>query len=228
MRSRSTVSQKDENDDLSKDVVRVLLDLYGVVIALALTTAIGITVAPSGIAISPFELNERNLALFGAFFVTVVPFYHGASMYLLKTYKQGHPSSKKGAPLVDFFALAIEGVIFYAIASSIRNLQSFIIWFMFLFLLDIIWWGFTYFKSPDINQAPKWWAILNGIMILFLISIAGIQAELWMQVYTLIFAVAVFRTFLDYKLCYSFYFPPKRKNEPEKTNDTDVMNKRCS
>lgn len=202
------MSTADESNSYSKDVVRLLLNLYGMVIALALTAAIGFTVSPSGIALSPFELDERNLALFGTFFVTIVPFYHGASGYMLKTYKYGIPS-KKGAPLVDFFILTIEGVILYAIAASIQNLESFIVWLTALFLLDIVWVGFTYFKSTNNNQAPKWWAILNGVMVLFLLIISGLRTELWVQVHTLLFAVAVVRTGLDYVLNYSFYFPPK-------------------
>jgi len=191
------------------------------VIALALTAAIGLTVSPSGIALSPFELNERNLTLFGAFFATIVPFYHGASAYMLRTYKYGISQSKKGAPLVDFFILTVEGVIFYAIAASIQNLESFIVWLTLLFLLDIIWVGFTYFKSADNSQAPKWWAILNGGMVLFLIIISGLRTEFWVQVHTLLFAVAIVRTCLDYKLCYSIYFPSREKNEkPNNVNAT--------
>jgi hypothetical protein len=210
--------EKEGNIDLSKDVFQVLLYLYGVVIALALTTAIGITVSPSGVAVGPLQLNEKLLTLFGAFFVTIVPFYHGASVYLLRTYKHGNPSSKRGAPLVDFFVLAIEGVIFYAIAASIKTEKSFIVWLALLFLLDLVWIGFTYIKSSDMRpsegeQAPKWWAILNSVMILFLISISGIDASSWTQIYYLIFAAAIIRTFFDYLNCYDYYFPLTKKTK---------------
>jgi hypothetical protein len=209
------MSHENEIDNLSKDVVRVLLDLYKVVIALALTTAIGLTVTPNGIALSPLELNEKNLTLFGAFFMTIVPFYHGASVYLLRSYKHGD-LSRKGAALVDFFILSVEGVIFYAIASSIKNLESFLLWFTLLLVLDIIWWGFSYFKSTNSNTPPRWWPILNGAMLLFLVSIIGMRDESWIRVYSLLFAVSVVRTFLDYKLCYPYYFPTRAKNEPSK------------
>lgn len=207
-----TMSKENENVDLSKDVFRVLLDLYGVVIALALTAAIGFTVSPNGVALSPLELNWKYLALFGVFFITIVPFYHGASVYLLRTYKHGNPSPNRGAPLVDFFALAIEGVFFYAIATSIKNLDSFILWFTLLFLLDIVWIGFTYFKSTERTEAPKWWVILNSIMVILLIVIYGIDANAWPQIFSLVFAAAVIRTFLDYVLNYDYYFPKVAKN----------------
>jgi hypothetical protein len=210
------------NEKGKSDVVRLLLNLYGMVIALALTAAIGLTVAPDGIAINPFVLNARNVALFGAFFVTIVPFYHGASMFMLRTYKHGFASSKKGAPLVDFFILTVEGVIFYAIAASIQNLESFIIWFSSLFVLDIVWVSFTYFKSTGEEEAPIWWAILNGGMVLFLITISGIRVELWLEVYYLIFAVAVVRTCLDYAKCYPFYFPPDKQKLPEKPKNVNT------
>lgn len=219
----ANLTSEDEKFERS-NVVRLLLDLYGIVIALAITAAIGLTVSPNGIALSPFELNEMTLSLFGAFFVTIVPFYHGASGYMLRTYKHGFSMSKKGAPLVDFFILTVEGVIFYAIAASIQSLQSFIVWFTILFLLDIVWVGFTYFKSTTDTQAPKWWAILNGGMVLFLIIINGLRTELWVQVHTLIFAVAILRTCLDYAKCYSFYFPSNER----KTDSLIVTSQKSS
>lgn len=208
-----------ENDEaiLSRDVFRVLLDLYGVVIALALTTAIGITISPNGVSFSPLKLNEKYLTLFFAFFLTIVPFYHGASVYLLKTYRHGNPSKNRGAPLIDFFVLTFEAVIFYAMAASIGDLLSFEVWLAALFVLDLLWVGFTSFVSSSDNRTRKWWAILNGLMILFLIIIGGINENTWPQVYPLIFAVAVIRTFFDYYKCYDFYFPITKDNNNGKT-----------
>lgn len=201
------MSKENDNADLSKDVFRVLLDLYGVVIALALTAAIGLTVSPNGVALSPSELNWDYLALFGAIFVTIVPFYHGASVYLLRTYKHGNPSPNRAAPLVDFFALTVEGVFFYAMAASIKNLNSFTLWFALLLLLDIVWIGITYLKATKKTEAPKWWAILNTGMFFVLIGTYGLNANSWPQIFLVIFISAVIRTFLDYILNYDYYFP---------------------
>lgn len=181
-------------------------------IALALTAAIGFTVSPSGVSLSPLELNWNYLALFGAFFVTIVPFYHGASVYLLRTYKRGNPSSNRAAPLVDFFALTIEGVFFYAMATSIKSLSSFTSWFVLLLLLDIVWVGFTYSKSTEKTEAPKWWAILNTGTVLLLIVVYDMDTNAWPQIFPLVFAAAVIRTFLDYALNYDYYFPKVTKN----------------
>lgn len=212
------MSNRDENIDLSKDVFRVLLDLYGVVIALALTAGIGITVSPNGVALSPLHLNPKQLTLFCAFFVTIVPFYHGASVYLLRNYKHGNPSPNRGAPLVDFIILAAEGVIFYAIAASINTIESFIEWLGLLFSLDIAWIGLTYLKATGVEpndrvQAPKWWAILDVAMIVFLICISGFDASLWTQIYYLILAAAVIRTFLDYLTSYDYFFPLTKRTD---------------
>jgi len=166
-----------------KDIVRILLDLYGVVIALALTASIGLTVAPDGIALSPLELNAQNLATFGTLFITIVPFYHGASVYMLDSYRDHSHSTKKGAALVDFFTLSLEGVVFYAMATSIRNIDSFIIWFTVLLLIDLVWYGFTYFKAEKPTQSAP-----------------------------ILFAVGLIRTVLDYGLSYEYYFPPTKKS----------------
>ena len=201
-----------QNDSL-KDVVSILLYLYGVVMALALTRSIGLIVTPSGIALSPLQLDAQDLAIFGAFFITIVPFYHGASVYMLTTYRDHGYSTKKGAPLVDFFTLSLQGVVFYAMASSIQDLFSFIVWFIVLLLIDLFWYGFTYFKAEGPQKiAPRWWAILNLATVLVLTVLSAISAQAFVQVYALLFAVATIRTLLDYYLCYSYYFPASTKS----------------
>lgn len=199
------------DEKLSRDVFKILQRLYGVVVALAITTAIGLTISTNGIALSPFELNIADIALFGAFFVTIVPFYHGGSMYLLKNYIHGSPPKKKGVALVDFLALTFEGVVFYAIAASITNLISFEIWFIILLVLDTFWLGFAYLATDKENPAPKFWVSLNGAMLVFMIIIYGISSDGWSQVYSLVFVATVIRTVLDYAHNYHFYFPLKRK-----------------
>jgi len=201
-------------EDSIEDVVKILLYLYGVVMGLALTTSIGLTVTPHGVALSPFEVNAQDLALFGALFVTIVPFYHGASVYMLSTYKNRNFPVKRGAPLVDFFTLSVEGVVFYAMASSIHDIDSFIVWFIVLLVIDLIWYGFTYFKAREPQApAPRWWAIFNGATVLILIVLSSISVEAFVRVHALLFAVAIIRTVLDYSLCYSYYFPSSKKSE---------------
>ena len=201
------------DEELSKGVFKVLQRLYGVVVALAITTAIGLTISINGVALSPFELNSSQIALFGAFFVTIVPFYHGGSMYLLKKYIHGSPPpTKKGVALIDFLALTFEGVVFFAIAASIKNLISFEVWFMVLLVLDTLWLSFAYLAADKEDPAPKFWVKLNGVMLIFFIIIYGISGNNWPQIYSLIFVAAVIRTVLDYAHCYDYYFPVKKAN----------------
>ena len=206
----------DIDREITKDVFQILQRLYGVIVALAITTAIGLTISVNGVALSPFELSSAYFALFGAFLITVVPFYHGGSMYLLKTYIHGSSSSKKGVALVDFLALSFEGVIFYAIAASIKNLASFELWFLLLLVLDTAWLGFAHLVADKEEPAPKKWALINGAMIVFLLIIYGVNANTWPQIYTVVFVAAVIRSVADYSLCYDYYFPSKKK----KANDS--------
>lgn len=199
------------DEEVSKDVFRILQRLYGVIVALAITTAIGLTISINGIALSPFELNISYIALFGAFLVTIVPFYHGGSMYLLKNYIHANSPKKKGIALVDFLALSFEGVVFFAIAASIKNLTSFEIWFLILLILDSLWVSFTYVASDKEEGAPKFWLIINGSMIVFFIVIYGISDNNWPQIYSLIFVATAIRTVIDYYHCYDYYFPTTKK-----------------
>jgi hypothetical protein len=198
----------DENTNRPQDMVKALLYLYSVVMALALTTAVSSTVAPEGKALSLSDLSASNLAIFGTIFITLVPFYHGASLHMLRTYRNNSKTRKKGEALTDFFALALEAVIFYAMAKSLTQLQSFLIWFGALLVLDTGWVAFTYFKSQtEIGQAPKWWAVLNIGMILVLILLWGSARTGETQIYAILFVSALIRTLVDYWKCYNFYFP---------------------
>jgi len=200
-----------ESTDQPQDAIKLLLYLYSVVMALALTTAVSTTVAPEGKALNPLELPIRSLAIFGTFFVTIVPFYHGASLHMLRTYQNNPKTRKKGEALVDFFALALEGIIFYAMAKSATSLETFISWFGVLLILDTGWVGFTYFKSQtEVGQAPKWWAVLNCGMILILALLWGLAKTGESQVYAILFAASVIRTFIDYWKCYHYYFPKEK------------------
>lgn len=180
--------------------------------ALALTTAVSILVSPEGEALNLFNIPAESAAIFGAFFITLVPFYHGASIYLLQAHRKPLATKKRGDALVDFFAFALEAVIFYAMAKSTTDLEGFIIWFGALLLLDTVWVVFTYFKSQtEREQAPKWWLVLNGGMLLVLILLWGFASTGGTQVYLLLFAVAVIRTAIDYWKCYDHYFPSQKK-----------------
>lgn len=205
---------KDVKAEKSKDVVDILLYLYSVVMALALTTAVSMTVAPGGEALNLLGISTSSWAIFGAFLATIVPFYHGASIHMLRTLKDNPATRKKGEVLVDFFALTLEAVIFYAMAKSISQLESFVLWFGVLLALDIVWVSFTYFKSQkEVGQAPKWWAILNGGMLLALILLWAWIRTNETQVYATLFALALTRSVADYWKCYSYYFPEEKKNK---------------
>jgi hypothetical protein len=129
-------------------------------------------------------------------------------MYMLNSYRNSAYTKKKGAALVDFFALALEGVVFYAMGTSIHFLDSFITWFIILLLIDLLWYGFTYFKAGDPGQvAPKWWPRINGGAVLALLILSSTLAQFSVQVYAVLFAVATLRTVLDYSICYNYYFP---------------------
>jgi hypothetical protein len=202
---------------ISKDVFNILQRLYGVKVALSITTAIGLTISSNGIALNPLDLSSPNIALFGAFFITVVPFYHGGSMHLLRNYIHANPIKKRGVALFDFLALSFEGVVFFAIAASIKNLTSFETWFLILLVLDTLWLGFTYLASDKNDPAPKLWAIINGAMIVFFIVILGIGDNILPQIYSLIFVAAVIRTVIDYAYCYDYYFPDSKRGKCRQT-----------
>ena len=97
----------DIDREITKDVFQILQRLYGVRRS-CYHNSNWPTISVNGVALSPFELSSAYFALFGAFLITVVPFYHGGSMYLLKTYIHGSSSSKKGVALVVFWLFLLK------------------------------------------------------------------------------------------------------------------------
>jgi hypothetical protein len=192
---------------LIRESVRILSYLYSVVVALALTTAVRALISQNGIR-SPFNLPLIDLFMFSTFLVTLLPFYHGAVMFLIKTYRVGFKGRKKGELLVDFVFLLFEAIILYALAASLFDLFSFIGWLAILMFLDSSWVFFVYFKTPrGGSEAPIIWGALNVFMLLFLYLLWNYAIPGEELSYAALLIGAIVRTILDYGFAYDYYFP---------------------
>jgi len=183
--------------------------LYTVVVALAV-----------GQAITAF-LKDRNTLLdlrsadsvaalpaLLAFFITLVPFYHGMNRHLDRCYLEHDSGPKQGALLLDFTIFFLESFFLLAASWAIRRgLLTFL--FLGLLLIGDCIWGVVshlihYAGGPSTVLR---WTLINLIAVAIGLGVAlttvfGDASRSWM-----LLVVALLRTVADYWSSWRFYFP---------------------
>ncbi len=210
---------KEKPKDNREDVVLIASTLYSIVAGLAITTAIeGLLKGINGAMIaSPLDLarDMKHAALVVSFFLFALPFYHGATLVLVRRMR----SSEQGAlskSVVDFTALFLEAGILYALSLASNSLNIFLSWLFTLLAVDIIWAGYglkTDSATGPVKTALRWWVALNSVAILY-VGVFRFIIPLYYPLDEnigsyLLFAIAFLRTSIDYWKCKGFYFPKK-------------------
>lgn len=161
--------------------------------------------------------------LFLIFLSIVVRFVHGAMRHFDQNYKeeQNRVKWKIKQPLIDFFALGVEAFLFFALAFSLTNSISFILYYLFLLLVDSIW--LLTISSPNLRHlrekdTPRNWLIANSFFIptipFFIFSYWHIGPEFSpLVLYSLFGAAALAHVIYDYLNNWAFYFGRHSKNE---------------
>lgn len=193
---------------LVQETIKNFSYLYSVVVALSLTTAVRNVISTSQGVKSPFNLTLFDVITFSTFLAVTIPFYHGALMFLVRNYRRGFKTKKKGELLIDFVALLAEAIVILALAESMLDLVNFIGWLFPLMIVDLIWVIFVYFKSKTReSDAPLSWAGLDLAMIIFLYLIGNFAVAYTETCFIVLLMASLVRSILDYKLNYEYYFP---------------------
>jgi len=197
-----------------------LQGLYTVAVGLALTTAIEKLVDQN--ALIPFR--KLVIPYFAAYFVTLVPIYHGALCHLDQSYLGDSSTPKKGALLLDWILLFVESCTLYGLAILIQNPRSFSYVFLGLLLFDSVWallanFAFSAQKGGLTFEAR--WAIVNfiafvllSVALIFLHSLDPDRKPVETYRWMLILILAVARTITDYIWCWKGYFPTDSVSVP--------------
>ena len=195
--------------------------LYTVVTALALTTAITSLIDQT----AQIPVKVTVFPYFVAYFVTLVPFYHGALCHLDKAYLGVlQTTPKAGALLVDWVLLFVESCVLLGLALLIQTPQSFFHGLLALLLFDAAWaFGAHLAFSPErrgLTVEAKW-AIINFVtsvlligILVFLDSLDPAQKPVESYRWLIIVSLTVARTVADYAWCWSGYFPPDSEVAP--------------
>lgn len=196
--------------------VRNLEHLYTTVVALALSLAIYNLIDVTRGSL-PFRLEL--VPFFFTFLITLIPFYHGALRHLDITYvEQGGRHVRKGALLVDFSALFIEGCLF-VVLSALLTRPLFFVWGLVALLAFDTIWGVTAYLAFSKEGKPKaelTWALINFVSVvvisIYLIVLGFVPSNEVEYVGSLklsagMFGFSLSRTVVDYILCWDTYYP---------------------
>ena len=141
--------------------VKSLVNLYTVVIGVALTQAVAGLIDPQkGLD----SLSLSSTFLFFAFIATLFPFYHGALRHLDDAYVENdNEHIKDGALVVDFALLFFHSLVFVILSQLLKKPGHFAWVLIALISIDVLWGIFAHFASSSTSTltAESKWTIIN-------------------------------------------------------------------
>ena len=192
--------------------VRSLMNLYTVVIGVALSRAVIGVIDERGLQ----SVTLETTLLFVAFVATLFPFFHGAMRHLDDAYVENkNPHIKDGALVVDFLLLFFHALAFVVLSLLLHKPGHFAWVLVVLLSIDVIWGVFVIFGSSSnrrLTAEAKWTAInvvFVGCAVTYLVAndvgVNELQAPLKLAI-PIAFA-CILRSIFDYAWCKDFYFP---------------------
>jgi len=197
---------RSDGERIKERSVDSLQQIYAVVIALAISQAIQSLLKDTvtGNVLDRAQIIVGLPALV-AFAVTLVPFWHGMNRHLDRCYLEKKGGVREGALLLDFVAFFAEASLLFAAGWSLRSgIHSFI--FLGLMLSVDMLWGFVSHQIhfPGQKSHVVKWSAINVAAIFVAILVVSLPFNSKPSV---LMAVAILRSVVDYSLCWKFYFP---------------------
>ena len=194
--------------------VHHLQQLYTVAVGAALTIALSKLLDQT--ATYPVRLGV--LPYFIAYFVTIVPFYHGALRHLDATYFESPTSiTRSGALMCDWSLLFVESCGLLGLAILLQHAVAFTVTLVIVIAFDCLWaFGahLAFSRDPSMNPPEKKWATINFVAcillifsLLYLDSLDAKQKPVEVYRWIVVVSIAFARTVWDYAWCWPFYYP---------------------
>lgn len=205
------VSSKDSREARTRSVTH-LQTLLTVVVSLGVAEALQRLVRIDTVKDS---YDFPDWAMFFSFFVTLVPFFHGANRYLDAAYITLESPARPAGLIADFFFLLVESMLFYLLGAFMGKLVPFYWILAALLVLDAIWVAVTFLYKEDrtrkkdntarFNYGP--WAAINIVAAFLVVLFANLTIIPDAPKISLLCLIVGARTVLDYKLSLPVYFP---------------------
>lgn len=197
---------KSDGERIKERSVDSLQQIYAVVIALAISQAIqSLLKDPARGTVLGVDEIRLGLPPLVAFLVTLVPFWHGMNRHLDRCYLEKKESVRQGALLLDFVTFFVEAGLLFAAGWSLRSGIHTFIYLGALLFVDMLW-GFISHQIhfPGHKSHVRKWSAINLAAIALAVPIIA-YPFMWKT--TVLMALAIVRSIVDYGLCWDFYFP---------------------
>jgi hypothetical protein len=213
---------KKARDDAVAANIKVLENFYSFLISFALTQA------TYQLVLKWDESNDVSeimgaIILYISFVVTIVPFYQGMNRFLYATHvvrPLEKPNSKSSPMLLDIYAFLVMSCLIFVMGRFLSQPYVFFYIWTALLIVDIVW-TLIVWQVQD-SRRPLWafnnikWLIAAWIYwgIVYFVSHSSClddEAKRWLPYGFVIFEIG--RTYFDYKINWSFYFPAEYRGQ---------------
>ena len=191
--------------------------VYTIIVGLAITEA-----CKKLWPVSWDSLHRPQLWMFAAFFVSIVPIFHGGDRSLDRKYGDTPTWGRRFGYIYDVYILLITAILFVGIAEAIPTSKDssggsyFYTFLGFVFIFDALALWIDFVKAPRAQRSQlrsySLWIILNGVVWLSCWA-AAFPASKWAEprlaygVSVAVFVLAAIRTVADYFFSDDFMFP---------------------
>lgn len=206
--------RKERPNERRRQSVDNLERLYTIVAALALTSAIERLVLDRGTAtLRHFDAHSisveyASLFMFVGLVATMIPFYHGANVYLFETHVFGPDIRRPLAVLMDFLFFFTQGLLFFFASRVIGDPELFFWVIVGVLIWDCIWEMFVYLSGESNFSQIRRWLYLNVAtsMLLFIVLVTPLLPDGLLR-WGFAATILVVRSALDYVLNWGAYWP---------------------
>ncbi len=195
--------------NLVRDTIIVLSTLPALIISVGVAQALLILRD----SFSTLDGGLVTAAMFLAVMCTLVPFYHGDAIYMLRNYSKGFRSVHRGAPILDMLVILAQSLYFYAMLAEIQDTVWVGVFLIVLLMTNVVWTAIVRSRESTLGEIKpdvQVWEYLNVIAAPILVGLVAViyaaPSELPWAVGGIL-AVCVVRTILDYHFSYRSYFP---------------------
>jgi hypothetical protein len=191
--------------------VKHLQNVLVMLTSIAASIAIVRVTVVSGDTVS---VRWNQLPLLFCLFVTIIPFYHGASRHLERNYVElTGKGIRRGAVILDSGMLFLEGLILTFLANAVSAPEPFVWAFLALLLLDAFWGFLAHLAFTHENQQnpEATWAVINlAAAVVLTIAMVFLRPHLALReplAQAAVAGIGVLRTVAGYWRCWAWYFP---------------------
>jgi hypothetical protein len=149
-----------------------------------------------------------------AVIITIIRFFHGNVLWYYRCYSSGQndrsllPNQRALVRLSSYYVHVLQYILFYFVATSIKNSRALGEMFAIISAVDVFWTGLCWSRQTDkiLKNALGSWAILNaisGVLCMIAINIDSLKET---TIYWILLGIYSLSTLVDYFVNKNLFF----------------------